>query len=296
MKTGFNMPARRAMLYVPGDDLHKIEKAAALGVDSVCLDIEDGVAILRKDAARQSIASALMEVDFAHSERLVRINPVGSTHWQSDLAAVLDSKPDGIVLPKVDDAAPILAVDERMGAAEAAHGWSAGSLALLVIVETALAFVNLREICTAVQRLQALIFGAEDFAASVGATRTPAGLEVLHARSVLVLHAAAFGLQAIDMVSVDFTDLEGLGRSACEGAALGFTGKQIIHPRQVQPVQEAFTPGDEDVRRARRIVDEFDLWQAQGKGAFALDGTMVDMPVVKAARQVLERARAAGKV
>ncbi len=289
------MPARRAMLYVPADDERKIHKAARLDVDSICLDIEDGVAVNRKSVARDSIVAALRTVDFGRSERLVRINPLGSGLAEEDLQAVLAAHPDGIVLPKVEGADEVRWVCRQIAAAEQANGWENGSIGLLVLIETPQAILNLREICTAESRLQGLIFGAEDFAGSIGAARSREAFELLYARSAVVIHAAAFNLQALDMVWLDLQDLEGLRREAQAGAAMGFTGKQIIHPNQVHPVQEAFTPSEEAIQSARRIVEAAQAYQEAGKGAFALDGKMVDAPVIKAAWRVLERAKAAGK-
>lgn len=289
------MPARRAMLYVPADDERKIHKAASLDVDSICLDIEDGVAVNRKSAARQNIASALKTVHFGRSERLVRINSLGSGLAEEDLSAVLNARPDGIVVPKIEGADEVKWVCQRIASVEQAKGWGYGSIALLVLIETPQAVLNLREICAADGRLQGLIFGAEDFAGSIGAVRSPAATELLYARSAVVLHAAAYNLQAIDMVWLDLQDLEGLRQEALSGAAMGFTGKQIIHPNQVQVVQEAFTPSAEAIEFAKRVVEAAEAYQQAGKGAFALDGKMVDAPVIKAAERILERARAAGK-
>jgi citrate lyase subunit beta-like protein len=288
------MHARRALLYVPGDDRHKIEKAATLGVDCICMDMEDGVALSRKPQARATIARAIQDIDFGQSERLARINSVGSGLEKDDLQAVLPQHPDGIVIPKVEDPKQIQWASDLIEAAELDHGWRLNSIRLLVDVETAKGILNLKEIA-AHPRLDALIFGGEDFAASVGATRTVEAVELLYARQAVLTAAAAFSLQAIDMVAIDFKDLEALRREAELGASLGFTGKQIIHPSQVQPVQDAFTPDDEAVARARRIVEGFEASQKEGKGAFALDGKMIDMPLVKNAQKVLERAKAAGK-
>ncbi len=141
-----------------------------------------------------------------------------------------------------------------------------------------------------------LIFGAEDFAHDIGAIRTVEAVEMLTARSLLVMHAAAFGLQAIDMVTVDFHDLERVRREARRGAELGYTGKQIIHPAQVEPVQDAFTPSAEEIERARALLAAFEQHQRRGAGAFAVDGQMVDKPVIRQAENLLARARAAGKI
>jgi citrate lyase beta subunit len=288
------MHSRRALLYVPGDDRHKIEKATALGVDCICLDMEDGVALSRKAEARAAIAKALQELDFGKSEKLARINAFGSGREKDDIEAVLPTQPDGIVIPKIDSAEQIQWASEIIEAAELAHGWPLNSIRILVDVETAKGILNLKEIA-AHPRLDALIFGAEDFAASVGATRTPEAWEVFYARSALVTAAAAFGLQAIDMVTIDFKDIEKVRREAEIGARLGYTGKQIIHPNQVAPVQQAFTPDETSIAHARHLVEAFEVHQKEGRGAFALDGKMIDMPLVKAAQNVLARARAAGK-
>ncbi|MEZ0396647.1 MAG: CoA ester lyase [Anaerolineales bacterium] len=289
------MHARRALLYMPGDDRHKIEKAISIGVDCICMDMEDGVAASRKAEARAGIAAALRELDFGRAEKLARINRLGSGLEADDLAAVLPFRPDGIVIPKIESAEQIQWVAERIEAAELANGWPVNAIRIIVDVETARGILNLKEIA-AHPRLDALIFGGEDFAVSIGATRTPEAWELFYARSAVVTHAKAFGLQAIDMVTTDFRDLERVHREAAFGAQLGYTGKQTIHPAQVGPVQEAFTPSDEAIARARRLVEAFEAHQKEGRGAFALDGEMIDLPLVRAAQGVLDRARAAGKI
>ena len=287
------MRARRALLYMPGDNRHKIEKALTLGVDCICMDMEDGVALNRKAEARATIAAALRELDFDRSEKLARINAVGSGLESEDIQAVLPFRPDGVVIPKIETLDQIRWAAEKIEAAELSYGWTVHSIRLLVGVETPKAILNLKEIASH-PRLEALIFGGEDYAASIGAIRTSEALELLYARSAVVAAGAANGLQTIDMVSVDFRDLEALRREALFGAQLGYTGKQIIHPNQVALVQEAFTPDEEAVESARRLVEAFQAHQAQGAGVFALDGRMIDMPLVKAAEGVLARAKAAG--
>ena len=289
------MHSRRALLYMPGDDRHKIEKALTLGVDCICMDMEDGVAVNKKAQARSTIAAALQELDFGSSEKLARINAVGSGLEKEDIQAVLPYRPDGIVIPKMEELAQIQWASDILEAAELKHGWPVGSIRLLVDVETAKGILNLKEIASH-PRLDALIFGGEDFAASVSATRTREAIELLYAREATVVAAAAYGLQAIDIVTIDFKDLESLRLESEFGARLGFTGKQIIHPAQVGPVQEAFTPDDASIGHAKRIVETFKASQAKGAGAYALDGKMIDRPLLKNAQKVLDRARAAGKV
>ena len=281
---------------MPGDDRRKIEKATTLGVDCICMDMEDGVAITRKTEARAVIANAMKELDFGSAERCIRINSVGSGFEKFDLAAAVATNPDAIVVPKVESASQVRSISEYIEMYEVSGRMPVGSIRLLVGVETAKGSLNLKEIAGADKRLEAVIFGAEDYAASIGATRTKQATEVLYARSAVVTACAANELQAIDMVYIDFRDAEGLRLEAEEGARLGFSGKQIIHPNQIAAVQEAFTPSAEAIEYAQRVVRAFTASQKEGKGAFALDGRMIDMPLLKNAQKVLDRARAAGKL
>ena len=288
------MHARRALLYMPGDDWRKINKALTLGVDCICMDMEDGVALNRKAEARQTIARALQELDFGRSEKLARINAVGSGLEHDDIHAVLPFHPDGIVIPKMEALDQIEWASQIIERAELEYDWPINSIRMLVGVETARGILNLKEIASH-PRLDGIIFGGEDFAASIGAQRTPEAWELFYARSAVVTACAAYALQAIDIVTIEFRDFEKVRSEAHFGAQLGYSGKQIIHPNQVAPVQEAFTPNDEAIAHARRLVDAFEQHQSQGAGAFALDDKMIDMPLLKAAQNLLERARAAGK-
>jgi len=290
------MHSRRALLYMPGDDRRKIEKSTTLGVDSICIDMEDGVAITRKIDARAIIAQAMKDLDFGASERCIRINSIGSGMESYDLVAALATNPDTIVVPKVESAEQVKWVSEHIEKYELSSNHDIGRFRLLVGVETAKGIVNLKEISEADNRLEAIIFGAEDYAASIGARRTKDATEVLYARQAVVTACAANDLQAIDMVFIDFRDEMGLRVEAEQGAGFGFSGKQIIHPNQVSAVQEAFTPSAEAIDYARRIVETFESSQREGKGAYALDGKMIDMPLLKNAQKVLERAKAAGRI
>ncbi len=289
------MHSRRALLYMPGDDRRKIQKSATLGVDSICMDMEDGVAANKKAEAREVIAGAMKELDFGKSERCIRINQIGSGLEKRDLVAALVTNPDTIVVPKVETAEQVKWVSEHIETYELSSKLNIGSVRLLVGVETAKGIMNLKEIAEADKRLEAIIFGGEDFAASIGAVRTKEATELLYARQAVVTACAANDLQAIDIVFIDFKNPEGLRIEAEEGARFGFSGKQIIHPNQVEAAQEAFTPFDEAIEYAKRIVESFEASQKEGKGAYALDGKMIDMPLLKNAQKVLDRARAAGR-
>lgn len=289
------MRVRRAMLYVPGDEWNKINKAITLNVDSICMDLEDGTALNRKESARETICKALTELDFGKSERLVRINAVGSGMEISELNAVLPHHPNGIVIPKIETVDQLNIIDGVISDFEIANGSEPGEIRILAVVESAKGILNLREIA-AHPRLDAIIFGAEDFTANIGAKRTANAWEVLYARSCVVITAVAYDKQAIDMVSINFREPITLKIEAIAGASLGFTGKQIIHPSQVNIVQDAFTPSTEEIAEATALVNAFHEHQSAGAGAFEFDGRMIDMPILKQAQKVLDRAAAAGKL
>ncbi|HNN13597.1 MAG TPA: CoA ester lyase [Anaerolineales bacterium] len=284
------MHSRRALLYMPGDNWKMITKSITLGVDSICMDMEDGTAVNKKAEARATIARALQELDFGASEKLARINSVGSGWEKDDIEAVLPYHPDGIVIPKVESFEQVEWASRIIEDAELRNGWKVNSIRILIGVETAKGILNLKEIA-AHPRLDAIIFGGEDFAASVGAVRTKDAVELLYARQAVIVACAANDLQPIDIVTIDYKDMEALKAEAEFGARLGFSGKQIIHPNQVQAVQEAFTPSDEAITYARRIVETFEASQKEGKGAYSLDGKMIDMPLLKNAQKVLARAK-----
>ena len=288
------MHSRRALLYMPGDNWKMITKSVTLGVDSICMDMEDGTAINKKAEARVTIAKALHELDFGASEKLARINSVGSGWEKDDIEAVLPYHPDGIVIPKVESFEQVEWASRIIEDAELKHGWKLNSIRILIGMETAKGILNLKEIA-AHPRLDAIIFGGEDFAASIGAVRTKDAVELLYARQAVIVACAAYDLQPLDIVTIDYKDLEALKVEAEFGARLGFSGKQVIHPNQVPVVQEAFTPSAEAIAYARRIVETFEASQKEGKGAYSLDGKMIDMPLLKNAQKVLSRAQAAGK-
>jgi len=279
---------RRALLFMPGDSLRKIEKGASLGVDSIVMDLEDGVALSQKSQARETVTQALQALNFGHSERVVRIN-IGEMGFD-DLAAVLPAHPDAVLLPKVESAEVVDAASVRILEAERQHDWPIGSIRLFALIETARGIVNLREISGSNVRLDALLFGAEDYAGSVGATRTAAGQEVLFARSAVIAHAAAYDLSAIDQIYANLEDLDGLKADAEMGLQLGYTGKMAIHPRQIGPITQVFTPDAAHVEAAQRLIAAYQQHQASGSGVFAYEGKMVDTPMLRAAENILARA------
>lgn len=288
---------RRALLFMPGDDMQKIRKGAGLGVDSVIMDLEDGVALNNKQAARETVREALLDtdLDFGRSERLVRVNAADSGWQHDDIRATAAGKPDGFVLPKVESAREVQQTSSILAAQESALRMRPGTFKLMAIIETARGVLNLAAIAGADKRLVGLMFGAEDLAGSMGAIRTAEGHEVLYGRSVVVLHAAAAGLQAIDSPYVDFKDDKGLKAETLKSMQMGYTGKLAIHPAQIAVIEKVYTPTKAEVKAAQTLVEAHEKHQAEGSGVFALDGKMVDMPLIRQAERVLARAAAADK-
>ncbi|XP_070568487.1 citramalyl-CoA lyase, mitochondrial-like isoform X1 [Ptychodera flava] len=289
---------RRAMLYVPGNDERKLKKITTLQADCACMDCEDGVALNRKEEARHTILKMLDDLELPHLDRAVRINSVDNpTLAEEDLKVIMQAKklPATLMVPKVNEAEQLTWVSEKLR--EALSGRDvAEQMKLVIFIESAIALLSLREILArGVQLsrdspfvLDGVVFGSDDFCADIGATRTADASELLYARQKVVTTAKAFQLQAIDLVHIDFKDSEGLRKQSLEGARMGFTGKQVIHPNQVAIVQECFSPSPEKIDWATELVKAFEAHQESGKGAFTFRGSMIDMPLLLQAKNVLK--------
>jgi len=283
---------RRSILFMPGDSYSKIEKATTLDVDSIVMDLEDGVAFIQKDEARQVTTEALQTLNFGGRERLVRLNPPDEA---TDISTTLVAKPNGYILPKTETATQIQHLSDLLDTVEATYDIPNGSTYLIALIETALGVMNLKEIALASPRMRALAFGAEDYASNVGAIRTKESLEVFYARSAVVATAAAYGLDAIDQVFFDLYDEDGL-KAECEFARqLGYTGKFAIHPKQVEPINQVFIPSTIEINYAQRLLTAYKKYQQAGVGVFVFEGKMVDRPVIRAAKKVVALANAVAK-
>lgn len=283
---------RRSVLFTPGDREDRMLKALALGADTVCFDLEDAVAPESKEAARHAVARLLRDVPRGGgAERCVRINALSGDEWRSDLAVVMESRPDAIMVPKAEDAGAVARLSQEMTEEETRSGAPSGSTRLLLIVETALGVLKTHDVGVAAgQRLGALLFGAEDLAADAGLVRTRESVEVLYARSHVALAAAALRVGAIDQVFVDFKDPNGLEAEARFARVLGYGGKMAIHPDQLAPIHRAFTPAPAEVERARRLLDAA---KAHGGGVFRFEGRMIDAPLLLQAQRVVRLAERA---
>lgn len=261
-----------------GHDLRKIQKAAGLDIDCICMDIEDGVAYSRKRDARDGICSALNTIDFGKSERLVRINPIGSGSEQEDIDAANSGPLDGIVIPKTETPDHVKFVADR----------TPENVKLIIMAESPSSLLNLSAMLTASPRVEAVIFGGDDYAALADCIRSREHTELDFARQWVVMHAAAAGKQAIDVAQIDLGMSEpDLVLEGTKAFSWGFAGKQLIHPKQIAPTQRAFTPSADTIDYAKRVVDAYNEFQSQGRGAFTFEGRMIDAPTMKQFEKLL---------
>jgi citrate lyase subunit beta/citryl-CoA lyase len=279
--------ARRSVLFSPGDQPELMRKAPGAGADVVVFDLEDAVAPAEKAAAREAVREVITDPEFdPDCEVCVRVNPVGSGAGD-DVDAVLAGGEgfDAVMLPKAEDADDVETLGRLLAEADA-------SAPVLALVESAPGVLNAQGIAAA-DPADALVFGAEDLSADIGATRTDEGTEVLHAREHVVLAASAAGIDAIDTVYTDIEDTEGLADETRFAAQLGYDGKMAIHPAQVAPINDAYTPSDDEIEWAERVMEAKREADAAGRGVFRVDGEMIDAPLVAQAERVLERRDAA---
>lgn len=288
------MTALRSFLFIPGDSDKKLGKVDDCGADAVILDLEDAVAPANKAAAREKV-TALLKARPRVGRQVqlwVRINPLDTPMALDDLAAVVAGAPDGLMLPKANGPEDVRTLSHHLDALETAFGVTRGSIRILpVATETAIAPFRLGDYASAgLERLAGLTWGAEDLATAVTASTNLGrdgqwALTFRLVRSLTLLAAHAAGVQAIDTLYVDFRDEEGLIASSRAARAEGFSGRIAIHPAQVAGINAAFTPSEEEVAHARRVVVAFT--EAGDVGAVGLDGRMLDIPHLKQARQVL---------
>lgn len=290
--------AMRSWLFVPGDSQVKLDKVAGLGADVVIVDLEDAVAPPAKPHARIMARSWLERQGRKGGPpaRWVRINPLDTQLWREDLAAVMPGRPDGVMVPKAAGPEQLQALAAELQAMEQRNGMAPGSTRILPLVsETPMAALGIASYATVQQpRLAGLTWGAEDLSAAIGASRKrdARGYWVdafRYVRAQVLLAAHARGIMAVDTLHADFRDLDGLARIAGDSYAEGFTGMLAIHPDQVPVINAAFTPGEEEVARARAIVNAFSA--NPGAGALQLEGQMLDQPHLEQARKLLERLR-----
>lgn len=278
----------RSLLFVPGHRAELIEKAPRYGPDALILDLEDGVAPEAKPRARESVAAALARGLPPGVVVLLRVNGVDSGLLEEDLASALRPGVAAVCVPKCDTPEQVHAVDAHLQRHEDRWGVERGHTRLVPMIESAQGVLNASAIARSVDRVVALGFGAEDFTADLGVVRTREGAEVAYARAAVSLAAHAGRVEPLDGIYADFRDPAGLAADARAARALGYTGKMVIHPAQIDPVHAVFAPSPQEVEHAHRVLSAFARAQSLGEGIAVVDGAMVDRPVVLRAQRVLE--------
>lgn len=282
---------RRSMLFLPGNNPGMLQNGGVFAADSVILDIEDAVAPPEKDAARLLVAEALCSIDYGGSERVVRINPL-ETFAEQDIAAIVPCRPDTLLIPKVQSAQDIMLISQLV----ARYERHPDCIRLIALLETPQGIAQAYNIACADERLAALALGAEDYTAALGASRSRQGEEIYFARMMVINAAAAAGIQSIDTPFTDVDDVDGLRQDTRLAKQLGFKGKLVINPRQVDIIHDVFNPTDGDIAWAVRVLAAMHQAEAEGAGVASLQGKMIDAPIVNRAEQTVQLARKLGLI
>jgi citrate lyase subunit beta/citryl-CoA lyase len=288
---------RRSRLYLPGNQSDLPINSGLFGADCLLLDLEDSVAPERKAEAR-ILVRRLLETRlsfFGDSEIAVRVNSLSSPFGLEDLAEIVPAFPQALILPKSETAADIEACDAEVSRLERAAGIEEGSIRFMPLIETAKGVCNAAAIASSSGRNVAICFGAEDYRRDLGVERSPDESETFVARSLIAMAAKAAGIGAQDSVFSNVDDEAGLEASTRIAKSLGFTGKGIVHPRQIAVVHRVFDPSEAEVEAARRVVAALDDAKREGKGVASLDGKMIDAPVAERARRLIARAASASR-
>ena len=285
---------RRTMLYVPGNNAGMVKDAHIYRSDSVMFDLEDSVSLNEKDSARLLVFKVLRTQDYGGIETVVRINSLDSPYGKEDIRAMVLAKPDIIRLPKTEKATDINDVEELVEKEEKKLGMEIGTIRLMAAVESPLGVINAMSIASSSSRLIGIALGAEDYVTNLKTSRYEDGIELLFARSMIVNSARASGIDALDTIYSDLNNEEGFEREVALIKQLGFDGKSIISPRQIDPVHKIFTPTQKEIDFALKVIEGIREAETKASGVIAVDGKMIDKPIVERAERILELARASG--
>lgn len=284
------MALYRSWMFVPGSDSKKIEKAQQLPADMIIFDLEDAVVLNEKESARKKVKEALQKS--GNCRNVVRVNSVNTPYFVDDVKEMVSEGLHGIMLPKSEAREQILLLDELLSKTEEEMGLN-HKIAIIPLIESALGVCQADQIAASSSRVQCLAFGSVDYALDIDAELTKEGLELLYARSLLINVSRSAGIQSpIDAVYTDIHDLEGLRKETVFIKKMGFQGKLVVHPKQIDIVNEVFIPSQEDIESARIIVSAYEKSVREGLGAVQVNGKMIDYPVVERAKRILEKAQA----
>lgn len=282
----------RSMLFTPGNNMRMIQKAGSLAADAIILDLEDAVPMADKETALIFVRDSIEDLSIKGSAPLVRVNALTTGLTEEDLEWVVQKGLICVVLPKVESKEDILQMARLVDQQEKEKGIEPGSLALMPVLETARGVLNAYEVAKASQRIAAVAFGAIDFARDMGIALSREGAQLLYARSRIAISARAAGVLAIDTPWIDVADAEGLVQEAQMARQLGFRGKLLIHPTQIEPVNRVFSPSESEVEYAEKVVEAFQRAEARGLGAISLEGKMIDIANFRQAEELLSLAKA----
>ncbi|MBQ4483418.1 MAG: citrate (pro-3S)-lyase subunit beta [Prevotella sp.] len=291
---------RRTMMFVPGNNPGMMQDAFIYGPDSIMLDLEDSVTMAEKDAARLLVYNALKTIDYGTTEMVVRINPLNTPYGKKDVEAMVKAGVQVIRMPKTETADEVREVEEEILKWEEELG-CVGRTKIMAAIESALGIVNAYPIAIASKRMMGIALGAEDYCANLKTQRTQGdnpnfGLELLLARQTIVVAARAAGIDALDTVYSNLDDMDTFRREVELIKTLGFDGKSIINPRQIEIVNEVFAPKQKDIEKALKIIAAIKEAEQKGSGVIAVNGKMVDRPVVIRAERTINLAIAAGVI
>lgn len=284
---------RRTMMFVPGNNPGMMQDAFIYGPDSIMLDLEDSVTMAEKDTARLLVYNALKTIDYGTTEMVVRVNPLSTPYGKKDIEAVVKAGVDVVRMPKTETADEVREMEAEIEKVENELG-CVGRTKIMAAIESALGVVNAYAIATASKRMMGIALGAEDYCANLKTQRTPEGIELLLARQTIVVAARAAGIDALDTVYSNLNDMETFRKEVEQIHKMGFDGKSIINPRQIDIVNEVFTPSQKAIDKAMAVVGAIKEAEKRGSGVIALNGKMVDRPVVLRAQRTIDLAVAAG--
>lgn len=284
---------RRTMMFVPGNNPGMMADAHIYGPDSIMLDLEDSVTMAEKDTARLLVYNALKSIDYGDTEMVVRINPLNTPYGKKDIEAVVKAGVHVIRMPKTETAEEVIEVEKEIEKVEREIG-CVGRTKIMAAIESTLGIVNAYAIATASKRMMGIALGAEDYSANLKTQRTPGGEELRLARETIVVAARAAGIDALDTVYSNLNDMETFRKEVEFIKTLGFDGKSIINPRQIEVVNEVFTPSEKAIEKARTIIAAIKEAEKKGSGVIAVNGKMVDRPVVLRAQRTIDLAIASG--
>ena len=280
-------------MFIPGNNPSMMQDAYIYHPDSIMLDLEDSVTMAEKDAARMLVHNALKTIDYGNIERVVRINPLNTPYGKKDVEAVVKGGVDVIRMPKTETADEVREVEAEIERVEKELG-CVGRTQIMAAIESALGIVNAYDIATASKRMMGIALGAEDYSANLKTQRTKEGTELQLARETIVVAARAGGIDALDTVFSNLNDMEAFRNEVELIKRMGFDGKSIINPRQIEIINEVFAPKEKDIEKARTILAAIKEAAEKGSGVIAVNGKMVDRPVVIRAQRIIDLAIASG--